>query len=231
MPKTVMLQKISLPYSKVFGLALVNGKVLVASAGKKRICNGEIGPRGKYQAKAAILSQVKNPAGLAWDGSKLYVADRFNKTIFRTTSTGEEMELVLSLKELKPLDKPLVFLVEPSEVTSLAWGKGLLWFACKAGYSSSFYAIDLSRKRIVHHFRAQGPEPEGISFDKREEFIWTLDARDGDLIKFTAEGKWTGETLPSRVNNPTGLILDEKDNFWTFDRRVRKLCQVMQEVE
>jgi sugar lactone lactonase YvrE len=231
MPNTVMLQRISPPFSKVFGLALVNGKVWVAAAGRNRIRDGEIGPRGEYQAKADIVSKVKNPAGLAWDGKKLYFADRFNKTIFRTTSSGEETELVLSLKELKSLDKPLVFLIESSEVTSLTWGKGLLWFACKAGYSSSFYAIDLSRKKIVRHFRAQGPEPEGISFDKQEEFIWTLDARNEDLIKFTAEGQWTGVTLPAHVENPTGLTLDEKDNFWTYDQKAGKLCQIKQEVE
>lgn len=229
MAKTTILQTFSLPRRNVVGLALVNNKVWVGSSTRNKIYHGEIDERGRYSAIGKITSQVAKPTGLAWDGKKLYVADRTEGKIFTADREMQKMKLVLSLKRLRPDKIPLVFLIPTSEITDITWGRGHLWFTCKAGYSSSFYCLDIGNKKVVHQFKARGPEPEGISFDSQEKHIWTLDASNRELSQFTPEGKWTGQSLPTPLDKPMGLTIDDKDTFWITDLKTMKLCQLKEE--
>jgi len=228
MAKTTILQTISLPRGKVVGLTLVNNKVRIGISTKNKISHGEIDVKGRYRTIGYISSPPAKPTGLAWDGQKLYIADRLEGNILATDHEIKKIKLILSLKKLKPDKIPLVFLIPNSEITDITWGKGFLWFTCKAGYSSSFYSLDLRKKRIIHHFRTRGPEPEGISFDSQEKYLWTLDASNREISQFMPNGKWTGRSLAVQLDKPTGLTI-EGDTFWVFDLKTMKLYQMKEE--
>lgn len=230
MTKTVILQTISLPRRRITGLTVINNKVWVSGTGRNKIYHGEI-ERGRYKATGDITSHVRNPTGLAWDGKKLYVADRKEKTIFTIEQDWQKMEQVLSLKEFKPDKIPLVFLIPSSEIADITWGKGLLWFTCKAGYSSSFYAVDVGKKKVVHRFNTRGPEPQGISFDSQEKYLWVLDSRNRELSQFTLDGKWTGRKLLTSIEVPVGLTIDKSNTFWTSDPKTGKLYQLKEKAD
>lgn len=230
MSKVTILQTINLPKKDFLGLALVNGKVWFAGVDKGNIHHGEIVSYGKFENRGETVSKARNLGGLAWDGIQFYTVDQTAKQILRTTPKREDLELVLSLRELKPsLSMPLVFLSDSVTLTGMSWGKGLLWFGCKAGYSSAFYAIDINRKQVAFRFGSRGTEPDGISFDKAEQFLWTLDSRKRELSKYTGDNQFAGETLSVPVESPTGLIIDDKNTFWTADRKNGKLFQIERE--
>ena len=229
MGKTIILQSFLSPDDGMEGLAWVRGEIWTTSSKEQRISRGKLGALGRYEMTSHIPSPVENPGGLAWDGRQFYVADRIKKVVLRVDPETGQATPALSLLDLKHDGHPLVFLSEGSVVTDIAWGQGHLWLSCKAGYSSSIYGIDVKAGKIMRHFKARGPEPEGVSFDAGEEYIWTVDARNREFSQFTPNGKWTEQTLSSPVARPSGLALDDQDSFWTLDRETRKVCQIKRE--
>jgi len=229
MTKTVIGKSFLSPEEGLGGLAWVRGEIWTASAKNMQIFRLKPKVAGKYLVAGRIPSPSKNIAGLAWDGQQFYVADRLEKVILRVKPDTGQAFPALDLQKLDPAGMPLVFRVKGSEVTDIAWGKGLLWVTCMAGYSSSVYAIDVQTQRVVRHFRDRGPQPEGISFDHREEYFWTLDASNREFSQFTPQGEWTEEELPSPIARPTTLALDDQDTFWTVDRNTKQVVQVLRE--
>lgn len=229
MNKLVVIKTVPITQKRVVGHTLKNEKILILSYSKKRLYHGEIEASGEYIAISDTISQNENPTGLTWDGKNLYLADRIEKKIFSIDIKMKKLELVLSLKEFEPDKIPLVFLTPHSEITDISWGEGLLWFTCMAGYSSSFYGVDISNNKIICHFRTRGPEPEGISFDSQKKHLWILDASNRELSQFLPNGKWTGRKLQVPLEKPIGLTIDDNDIFWITDLKSNELYSLKEE--
>lgn len=229
MTNTLIGKSFLSPEEGLGGLAWVGGEIWIASAKKKRIFRGRPGAPGEYAAAGHIPAPTKSLGGLAWDGRQLYVADRLNKVILRLDPDTGLSVPALDLQQVDPAGMPAIFLVKGSEITDIAWGAGLLWMTCMAGFSSSVYAVDVPARRVVRHLRARGPRPEGISFDQREEHFWTLDSLNREFSQFTPGGEWTETAIPSPVARPYGLALDDQDAFWTMDRDTKQVVQILRE--
>ena len=227
MSQARILQSFQPPEESLQGVVWVRGEVWVASTRAEQIYRQEA--VGAYATLGHVSSPVKNPGGLAWGDEKIFVADRFDKVIYRVDPESGLATLVLNLSELQYGDAPALFQVKASEVTDIAWGHGHLWATCQAGYSSSVYRIDLDAKAVAQHFWARGPKPAGVSFDVRDEFLWTVDASNQEFSQFTPQGEWTEATMPSPVTKPSGLALDDQDAFWTSDRETGQVYQIKRE--
>lgn len=230
MAKTRILQSFRPPREALQGLAWVRGEIWVASGKARRIYQQRAKEPGVYETYSHVSSPVKNPGGLAWTGKDFLIADRFDKVIFKVNPESGLATPVLTLSELEYGDAPAIFQVKASQVTDVAWGHEHLWVTCQAGYSSSVYRIDLEARAVVQHFRARGPKPEGVSFDIRDEFLWTVDASNQEFSQFTPKGEWTETAVPSPVATPSGLALDDQDAFWTSDQETGQVYQIKREV-
>ena len=120
----------------------------------------------------------------------------------------------------------MIFLADDAEITDLAWGRGLLWLACKAGYSSALYALDAQAGAVTLCVPARGPEPTGIAFDAQEEHFWTVDARNREFSQFTLQGAWTRLAIPTPIQQPMRLALDDNGRFWTVDGETNRVYQI-----
>jgi hypothetical protein len=211
------------------GLAWLKGEIWVASAKAGRIYQQGAIAEGVSETYSYVSSPVKNPGGLTWTGKAFLVADRLDKVIFQVDPETGLANLVLTLSEIEYGNAPAIFRVKASQVTDVAWGREHLWVTCQAGYSSAVYRIDLEAKAVVQHFRARGPKPEGLSFDIRDEFLWTVDASNQEFSQFTPKGEWTETAEPSPVEKPNGLALDDQDAFWTSDQETGQVYQITRE--
>jgi streptogramin lyase len=214
------------PEKSLQGLVWVRGRVWVASAKVGRLFEETAVNESTYETGRSLTSPVKTPGGMAWDGERLLVADRLVKVIFKVNPESGTATQALDLSDLQFGRMPAVLRAANSQVSDIAWGLGHLWVTCVAGYSSSVYRIDLETRAVVQHFRARGPKPEGVSFDIRGEFLWTVDARNQEFSQFTPKGEWTDTTVPSPLEKPSGLALDDQDAFWTFDQETGQVYQI-----
>jgi sugar lactone lactonase YvrE len=230
MEKAKILQSFHPPEGSLQGLAWVKGDIWIAGAKAGRIYRQQAIRAGAYETLSYIPCPVKNPGGMTWDGADFLVSDRFDKVIFKVNPASGLATKVLTLAELKKGEKAEVFQAKASQVTDIAWGQEHLWVAAQAGYSSSVYRIDLKAKSIVQHFYARGPKPEGVSFDAKGEFLWTVDASNQEFSQFTQKGEWTDVAVSSPVKKPSGLALDDQEAFWTSDQESGQVYQIKREV-
>ena len=230
MLKTRILQSFRPPEEALQGLVWLKGEIWVAGAKAGRIYQQGAIAEGVSETYGHVPSPVKNPGGLAYDGKDFLVADRYDKVVFKVNPESGLATPVLTLSEVKYGDAPEIFQAKASQVTDLAYGMGDLWMTCQAGYSSSVYRIDLKAGAVVQHFWARGPKPEGISFDVRDEFLWTVDASNQEFSQFTPKGEWTEMAVASPVTKPNGLALDDQDAFWTSDQETGQVYQIKREV-
>ncbi len=226
MVKAIILQTIQPPEEAYQGLAWVGTEIWLASAKAKQIFRGRIGAANDYQTAGQFKSPVKSPGGMAWDGKEFLIADRIDRVIFNVNPESGIANPVLDLADLEYGDAPALFQTRGSQPTDIAWGQGHLWLTCQAGYSSSIFRIDLKTGRVVQHFKARGPKPEGISFDVRDEYFWTVDSRNQEFSQFTSGGEWTEQTVPTPVAKPSGLALDDQGAFWTTDQETKQVYQI-----
>jgi sugar lactone lactonase YvrE len=226
MAKTRVIQSFRPPEESLEGLAWVQGRIWTTGTKAERIFRMEEKTVGEFAAIAEVPSPVKNPGGLTWDGKAFFIADRFDKVIFRLDPETSLVAPTLDLSEVEYGDAPEVFQAKASQVTDLTWGHGHLWLACQAGYSSSVFRIDLEKGQVVQHFWARGPKPEGLAFDMKAEFLWTVDDSNQEFSQFTPDGEWTETSAPSPVLIPNGLSMDEQDAFWTSDRETGLVYQI-----
>jgi len=229
MLKTIIIQSFHQPLATLDRLAWVKGEVWLAGGRSKQMFSGTPNPAGGYGPQKKLKIPVTNSGGMAWDGKNLIVADRTTKVIhLLDRESGVERDTIL-LADLKYFGGPEIFRVSNSEVTDIDYGQGHLWATCKAGYSSVIYEIDLKAKKIVSHCRSHGPEPEGISFDTKEEYFWTIDGRNRELSQYTNKGEWTEQLLSTPMKKPRSLGLDYKDTFWTLDLETKMVYNFRKE--
>lgn len=229
MTKMRILQSFRPPEESLQGLAWARGDIWSAGGKAGRIFQQRARRAGGYETHSRITCPAKNPSGLTWNGRDFLISDRFDKVIFTVNPESGLTKLVLALAEVKYGDAPAIFQAKASQVTDIAWGHEHLWVVIQAGYSSSVYRIDLERGAVVQHFRARGPKPEGISFDLRDEYLWTVDSSNQEFSQFTPKGEWTELAEPSPVAKPSGLAMDDQDAFWTSDQETGQVYQIKRE--
>lgn len=205
------------------GLAWIDGKVWIVAEGVDEIYGQEAVDGKSYKR---VKSPCKNPRGLTYDGGDFLLADGKTKIVYRVNrKTGKSEECLDLIKvDIKGFSPALVH--KSSAVMDIEFGQSHLWVAVEAGYSSGIYKIDVKKATVKHFFFAPGPQPEGISFDHKEEHIWIVDARNREIRQFDADGKWTGRKIDSPVKVPGGLSMDDDDNIWVINQPDRKIYQV-----
>jgi len=205
------------------GLAWIEGKVWIVAEGVDEIY-GQQAVDGKSYKK--IKSPYKNPCGLTYDGEDLLLADEKTKIVDRVNMETGKSEKYLDLMKVDIKDFSPALVNKASIVGDIEFGQSHLWVAVKAGYSSGIYKIDVEKAVVKNFFFAPGPQPEGISFDHKQEHIWTVDARNREIRQFDAEGKWSGRRIESPANVPRGLSLDDDDNIWVINQIDRKIFEI-----
>jgi transglutaminase-like putative cysteine protease len=162
---------------------------------------------------ATIPLETRTPTGLAWDGSRLWVAD-YDSAVLQAIdpATGK---VVASLPA--PGYAPM----------GLAWDGERLW--CLDADDKTAYALDVARKRTVRALPLDSPTPEGLGWDGTA--LWVADAGAGLMMRLDQQDGTTYRSFPSptahsgkRVQE-MGIAWDGKW-LWVSDRGSDRIYQV-----
>lgn len=177
------------------------------------------------EVKGKIVVPLGSPSGMDWDGNFYLLADKLSKLVVRVNHKGTASPLV-DLTRCKPLNGENVFLVEDSLPWGIAWTGDSLWISSSAGYSSSLYNLDLKELAIKSGFRAHGPEPRGLYFDRKSKSLLSVDARNLEVRRLTLDGKLINVLTKLPGKAPTGITMDENGYLWIADEKERKIFKV-----
>ncbi len=146
-----------------------------------------------------IPLSFKHPTGAAWDGHRLWVADRKTDRIYSidegTGSPGDS------------LTSPGYF---PSGV---AWDGNLLWSTDPA--DRMIYATDPRTGRTVRSLESPTPSPMGIAWDG--DFLWISDNRTDQISKIDPGDGTTIISFPAPAKDPRGITFGG-GYLWCADR-------------
>lgn len=160
-----------------------------------------------FAAPGNVLSSLPlpcaTPTGLAYDGKRLWVADRITDSLFA----------------LDPADGHTVRVIPAPgfDVRALAWDGKYLW--CADVEESRISKLDVNTGVTVHAFESPLPTPEGLAWDGKN--LWLLDGAKQTLCNISTDDGTTIATYPT----PTGstAIACWRDYLWIADRRDDKL--------
>jgi DNA-binding beta-propeller fold protein YncE len=156
-------------------------------------------------------------AAITWEDGHLLVADRLSRKVFQVDPVNEQETLIMDPAQLDFGDHDPSLLVIDTLVGDIAWHQGLLYLAVQAGYSSAIYCIDATSKRVVSHRLAPGPKPCGLDFDPIDSTLFTIDARNLELRRYSTTDKEDVVELPVELAEPRGLSLDRERGLWSVD--------------
>ncbi|MBI4054892.1 MAG: hypothetical protein HY402_02025 [Elusimicrobia bacterium] len=168
------------------------------------ISAGLIGRRAYFPAQPPEAPHwalpYRHPAGLAWDGKVLWVADWFSQAVY--------------LGELHPgfsVKKTYHF---PTWVpVTLAFVEGTLWSASASGKIQK-HLLDGSLT-VVESYPAVGPATTGLCYDGL--YLWSAEASAPLITKHLLDSKLSVvERYPYPGGKPAGLVYDGK-NLWSLD--------------
>lgn len=185
---------------------------IVMFAGQAR---GEAAPAAAMQepvVQVFALAGLDRPMGMAWDGARLWVADRGLGQLValdpRTGAAGQRIEA--------PGPWPV----------GLAWDGRLLWVADPA--AGSIFGVDPARQLVVSTIPSPTSTPQGLAWDG--EALWLADGR--QLLRVTTEDGTTLQILPAptagegtRPTEEIGLAWDGAA-LWVADRSQDLLFRV-----
>ena len=227
-------------------------RAALALAGPVAMLLGLVAARAAAGAPAEAVSSIKAPAttiaGLAYDGKRLWCADRASRTLFAVNpATGEV------LKRL-PLPGP--------HAAGLDWDDGFLWHV--DGRSRKVYRLSAADGKVAAEFPSPGGDPPGVVRvkdtllvgDWNDGVVYTLAARDGHVLKtqwsplvhpwdmatdgrrvWFANGeaaeavvvdleRWQAITaVPLPTRQPTGIALDG-DTLWVAGMNEDRIWRV-----
>lgn len=150
---------------------------------------------------AEFSTELKTPTGLAWDGSRLWVADLESATLNAVDPSTGRIERTLEAPGYQPL--------------GLAWDGKALWVV--DGAEKTAYAIDPASGLTVRSLPLDTDAPEGIGWDGSA--LWTLDARGGVLVRIDRIDGTTFRSFPCPACGPgrrgqeIGLAFDGQSLF------------------
>jgi hypothetical protein len=211
------------------GLLWLNGVIWTVSGKSSRMISQREKAGGELDLIEEIGCVLKNPGGLAWDGSRFLVLEKVEKAIYTIDSRSKQLKMFLDLLKTKPSAATQILKAASSTVPDIAFHDGNIWITCQAGYSSSVCCFDGQSKKLVKKFFTRGPKPAGISFETTGRLAWVLDASNKELSQFDPSGKWTGNVLKVPLEKPAGLTIDDQGMFWMADLSTKKICQLRKE--
>lgn len=146
-----------------------------------------------------IQLPFNHPTGVAWDGRRLWVADRktdkFYEVNIKDGSISQSME------------SPGYF---PS---GLVWDGKLLWSTDPA--DRKIYATDVETGLTVKTLDSPTPSPMGIGWDGN--FLWICDNRADKILKIDPGDGTTIISFPSPAKDPRGITFGG-GYLWCSDR-------------
>lgn len=147
---------------------------------------------------------LKTPTGLAWDGSRFWVADLETAALYpvdpKTGKLGPKMDA--------PGYAPM----------GLAWDGKALW--CLDAADKAAYAMDPATGVTLRALALDLDTPEGLGWDGQS--LWVADAKAGVVSRLDDEDGTTFTTWPSpnahgRKTQEIGLAFNGRE-FWVSDR-------------
>ena len=210
------------------GLTVIKDQIWAISP-KSNVIKGYIKDEGgNLSLVDKIKIDLKNPIGLAWNGSEFLVADALEKIIVMIDLQTKVQQPYVDLLNVEDKDgfAKSILLAEGSTIAAMSFNQGLVWIAIKAGYSSSIIALNYETKEVVSNSFARGTEPSGIAFDINGKFGWVLDGDNKELSQMDSQGVWTGKTILIPVEKPISLAIDGQGNFLVGEAKTKKIYTI-----
>lgn len=157
--------------------------------------------------KTTLAAPCKYPAGLATDGTSLYVVDWREAQIFRVNPRDGEVLDTRDAPTLKP--------------HGLAWCDGLLFVS--NDQTGWVYAVNLKQNEVEFAIEAPGPRPTGLACGDRALFI--LERKSGQIYKVVPSDGTILSIIPAPNDTCTGLGFDGR-YLWVSDRVKNELYRV-----
>jgi len=154
-----------------------------------------------------IKTPGPSPAGLAFDGQNLWLADDFTDTIYKIDPGSGRV--------LLSFDSP------GHHPEGLAWDGHFLWHIDSG--EKLMYKLDPETGRALSILESNSPSPRDLAWDG--EYIWIADFRSDTLLKVSTVDGMMVETFATPAGEPTGLTFDGK-YIWVADRAADRVYLV-----
>lgn len=147
----------------------------------------------------SIATPGSCPTGLAFDGKRLWLADRLSDSLYAVDpASGKTVEA----------------LPAPGYIPrGLAWDGKHLW--CIDGEDNRIYCIDVKTGVTVKSLEAPATRPQGLAWDG--EYLWMSDDREDKIAQISVEDGTTIVEFKSPSGSPQGLAWDG-EYLWCADR-------------
>ncbi|MBI4055895.1 MAG: hypothetical protein HY402_07190 [Elusimicrobia bacterium] len=197
--------------SRLYALAAPLALLILAGAGWLGYKNLYLGlhPKAAYS-----LAAPENPTALAWDGSRLWIADWSGSWS------------ALAPEKLPESRGPASFTLSAGAYhpVALAYGAGAFWSA-DAGQGRILKHDPQDPSKILAEYPSPGPSPIALGF--RGEDLWSFDALSNKLSLHSLQNPqilWAERSLPEGIS-PAAFQWQE--NFlWILDVQKKKLLQL-----
>lgn len=191
-----------------------------------------------------VTLTLESPAacgtGLAWDGARLWAADRREDRLYAFDAASGEVLAELPSPGFKPTglawdgeclwcadrEEGKLFRIAPGSglvlrtvdapwptPTGLAWSDGRLWVADER--KRLICLVDPADGTTIRSFPAPAESPQGLAFDGR--MLWCSDRKRDALYGISPVGGEVLITLHSPGPYPTGLAIDGSGGLWAAD--------------
>lgn len=152
----------------------------------------------------SVATPGRTPTGLAFDGERLWVADRLSDTLYAVDPASGEVVRTLPAPGFIP--------------RGLAWDGEYLW--CVDGEEKRILQVDVNNGITLRSLEAPTPSPHGLAWDG--EYLWLSDPREDVLCRISTEDGTTIVRHKAPSTYPTGLTY-WNGYLWCADRRDDKL--------
>lgn len=198
-------------------LLVADGRLWAAGAPRKEVISYEGLADAQPHEVGTRQPLPTSTGGMAWDGSRLIVADASTRHVSTVDPESGAEEPLVDVEDLDFADFPDSLRTEGARIGDIAWDEGQLWIACIAGYSSSIYRVDPVARAVRSHVWSPGPQPVGVDHDARGQRIFVVEARGHQLARLDAGRDWSVTAVPDPIEEPTGLNLELPGILWIRD--------------
>lgn len=147
----------------------------------------------------AIPSPGENSQGLAFDGTRLWVADRLTDQIYKVNPDDGAIEDSLPTPGYVP--------------RGITWDGNRVW--CIDAENEEIYAINPRTRIVEQTIWCPVSKPAGLTWDGT--YLWIADDGDNQLHRISSEDGTTIKSISSPAGTPCGLTFDGT-YLWVADR-------------
>jgi transglutaminase-like putative cysteine protease len=154
--------------------------------------------------QSSIPAPCRTPAGLAYDGKLLWVADRITDSLYAVDP--DEGRVVRTLA------------APGFDIRGLAWDGAYLW--CVDAEENRISKLDPRTGLTLHAFDSPLPTPEGLAWDGQT--LWLVDGSKQTICRISTDDGTTIQSFSAPSNGSTAIAW-WKDYLWVADRRDDKI--------